>query len=156
MNLRYRTWNENEEKADAGVEELGAANYSQCVLLCEKLWGRVFFSLWRIIDISMEELCLKFDLKDSYSSWLVLVIDLRRQNHFHTWFDFCCFMLLSLHLQGFQSRRTRKWNQRWDFVDWQFASHCLSNERKFHMHWSHLNIFLGIIEHITPKKPYDP
>ena len=29
----------------------------------------------------------------------------------------------------------------------------LSNEGTFHMHWSHLNIFLGIIEHITPKKP---
>ena len=101
----------------------------------------------------MEELCLKFDLKDSYSSGLVLVIDLRRQNHFHTWFDFCCFMFLSLLLQGFQSRRTRKWKQRWDFVDWRFVSHCLSNERKFPMHWSHLNIFLGIIEHITPKKP---
>ena len=38
-------------------------------------------------------------------------------------------------------------------MDWQVISHYSSNERKFHMHWSHLNIFLGIIEHITPKKP---
>ena len=62
-------------------------------------------------------------------------------------------MFLLLLLRGFQRRRTRKWNQRWDFVDWQVVSHCSLNERKFHMHWSHLNIFLGIIEHITPKKP---
>ena len=34
----------------------------------------------------MEELCLKFNLKDSYSSGLVLVIDSGSQNHSHTWF----------------------------------------------------------------------
>ena len=34
----------------------------------------------------MEELCLKFNLKDSYSRGLVLVIDLGSQNHSHTWF----------------------------------------------------------------------
>ena len=56
-------------------------------------------------------------------------------------------------LGGFQRRRTQKWDQRWDFVDWQMVSQCLSNERKFHMHWSCLNIFLGIIVPVTPKKP---
>ena len=42
--MRYRTQNKNEEKIDADVNGLGAANYSQYVFLCEKLWGRVFFS----------------------------------------------------------------------------------------------------------------
>ena len=34
----------------------------------------------------MERLCLKLNLKDSYSSGLVLVIDSRSQNYSHTWF----------------------------------------------------------------------
>ena len=46
----------------------------------------LFFILRRIIDISMEELCLKFNLKGSYSSGLILVIDSESQNHSHTWF----------------------------------------------------------------------
>ena len=62
-------------------------------------------------------------------------------------------MFLSLLLGEFQRRRTQRWNQRWDFADWQVVPHCSSNERKFHMHWTHLNMFLRIIEHITPKKP---
>ena len=37
MNLCYRTQNENEEKTEADVNGLGAANYRQCVFLCEKL-----------------------------------------------------------------------------------------------------------------------
>ena len=52
------------------------------------------------------------------------------------------FYIFSLLLLGrFQRRRTRKWNQMWDFVNWQVLSHCSSNKRKFHMHWSHLNMF---------------
>ena len=84
MNLCYRTQNENEEKTEADVNGLGAANYRQYVFLCEKLLGRVFSFIFRsIIDISMEELCLKFNLKGSYSSGLVLVIDSGSQNHSH-------------------------------------------------------------------------
>ena len=52
------------------------------------------------------------------------------------------FYIFSLLLLGrFRTRRTRKWNQMWDFVNWQVVSHCSSNERKFHMHWGHLNMF---------------
>ena len=38
MNLLSRTQNENEEKTDADVNRLGAANYSQYVFLREKLF----------------------------------------------------------------------------------------------------------------------
>ena len=119
-----------------------------CVKISEE---ESFFILRRIIDISMKELPLKFNLKDSYSSVLVLVIDSGSQNDCHTWFVMVLlfYMFLLLLLGGFQRKRTWKWNKRWDFVDWQVVSHCSSNERKFHIHWSHLNIFLGIIEHIT-------
>ena len=34
----------NEENTDTDINGLGAGNYSQYVFLCEKLWGRVFFS----------------------------------------------------------------------------------------------------------------
>ena len=43
MNLRYRTQNENEEKTDADVNGLGAANYSQYVFLCENPEEESFF-----------------------------------------------------------------------------------------------------------------
>ena len=42
-----------------------------------------FLSFLEVSDISMEELCLKFNLKGSYSSGLVLVIDSGSQNHSH-------------------------------------------------------------------------
>ena len=52
-----------------------------CVKISEE---ESFFILRRIIDISMKELRLKFNLKDSYSSVLVLVIDSGSQNDCHT------------------------------------------------------------------------
>ena len=52
---------------------------------CMKNSEKESFSILRkIIDLSMEELRLKFNLEDSYSSGLVLVIDLGSQNHSHT------------------------------------------------------------------------
>ena len=37
-------------------------------------------------------------------------------------------------------------------MDWQVVSHWSSNEIKFHMHWSNLNMFLGIISTLNQKK----
>ena len=60
--------------------------YSQYVFFVGKtLRKSLFFIFRRIIDISMEELCLKFNLKDCYSSGLVLVVDSGSKNHSHTW-----------------------------------------------------------------------
>ena len=81
MNLDYRTQNENEEKTDADVNGLGVANYSQYVFFVWKTLRKSFF-----LDIPMEELCLKFNLKYSYSSGLVLLINLESRNDSHTWF----------------------------------------------------------------------
>ena len=62
-------------------EQQNISSMYVCVKNFEK---ESFFILRRNIDISTEELCLKFNLKDSYSSGLVLVIDLGSQNHSHT------------------------------------------------------------------------
>ena len=85
----------------------------------------------------------------------IIVIHSGNQNHSNTWgvLAFVGLYVFIVAFEGIQRRRTWKWNQRWDFVDWQDVSHCSSNEGKFHMHWSYLNIFLRIIVHITPKKP---
>ena len=62
--------------------------YSQYVFFVGKtLRKSLFFIFRRITDISMEELCLKFNLKDCYSSGLVLVVDSGSKNH-----GFCCFI----------------------------------------------------------------
>ena len=59
--------------------------YSQYVFFVGKtLRKSLFFIFRRITDISMEELCLKFNLKDCYSSGLVLVVDSGSKNHSHT------------------------------------------------------------------------
>ena len=86
-----------------------------------------------------------------YSSLLILM---GSQNHSHTWFvmGFVLYVFI-VAFRGISKEENPEMKPKVRFVHWQVVSHCSSNERNFHMHWSHLNIFLGIIEHITPKKP---
>ena len=119
---------------------------------CMKNSEKESFSILRkIIDLSMEELRLKFNLEDSCSSGLVLVIDLGSQNHSHTWFVmvFVVSYVFIVAYMGILTQENPKMKPKVRFCG---LTSCLLNERKFHMHCSQLNIYLGIIEHITPKK----
>ena len=77
------------------------------------------------------------------------------QNHSHPWFvmGFVLLYVFIVAFRGISKEENLEMKPKVRFVHWQVVSHCSSNERNFYMHWSHLNIFLGIIEHITPKKP---
>ena len=110
----------------------------------------LFFILRRIIDISIEELCLKFNLKDSYSSGLVLVIDLGSQNYSHTWFMmvFVVLYVFIVAFRGISKKENPKMKPTVRFceltscftllVEWNKISYALKSFKHiFRNYWAH-------------------
>ena len=108
-----------------------------------------FLILGKIIDISMEELCLKSSPEDSYSSRLVLVIDLV---DWLTWF-LMVFVVSYVLIVAFREILTEENPKMKPKVRFCGLTSYFLNKRKFHKHCSYLKIYQGIIEHFTPKKP---
>ena len=98
----------------------------------------------------MEELCLKFNLKDSYSSGLVLVIDSGSQNHSHTWFVmvFVVFYIFIVAFRGISKEKNPKMKPKVRFcgltscftllVEWKKNPYALKSFKHiFRNHWAH-------------------
>ena len=127
-------------------EQQNISSMYVCVKNFEK---ESFFILRRNIDISTEELCLKFNLKDSYSSGLVLVIDLGSQNHSHTWFImmFVVLYVFIVAFRGILKKENPKMKSKVKFgeltscftlfVEWKKISYALKSfKHSFRTYWA--------------------